>query len=250
MTNTVSPLQPFIDRLSLRSSLRSEEKRALCGMKGHYVEVPAHTDFVRLGEDVDHACMVMNGIVARFDQTRDGARQITAIHIRGDMADLPSVVSPRAGWALQALSPSTIFRIPHPELRRVAHQYPAIAEAFWRDCVADGSLFSQWVVNVGRRNALVRFAHLLCETAIRLEYAGLGNRLAFTLPITQADMADVLGLTAIHVNRTIQALKATGYVSIDRATIVIHQWEQLVLLADFDPTYLLIEDLSARRASA
>ena len=95
--------------------------------------------------------MVVDGLVGRFGQDRDGVRQITCLYIPGDMADLPSVVSPKAGWALGALTSTTILHVPHADLRRLAAKHPGIAEAFWRDCVADGSLFSEWVVNVGWR---------------------------------------------------------------------------------------------------
>jgi CRP-like cAMP-binding protein len=143
-----SALQRFIVRLSSRSTLSEEEKVAVGELQGKMKHVAAHTDFVRLGEEVDHCCLVVDGLVGRFGQNRDGARQITCLNIPGDMADLPSVVSPKSGWGLVALADTAILRLPHADLRRLAAKHPGIAEAFWRDCVADGSIFSEWVVNV------------------------------------------------------------------------------------------------------
>src|SRR6195952_2099878 len=155
-------LQLLVNRLTLRSDLIAQEERAILGLRGQVKQIPTHTDFVRVGEPVDHSCLVAEGLVGRFGQNSDGARQITCLHIPGDMADLPSVVSPRSGWALGALTVTTVLCIPHADLRRLAAKNAGVAEAFWRDCVADGSIFSEWVVNVGRRNAVSRIAHVFC----------------------------------------------------------------------------------------
>lgn len=236
----------FVNRLASRSVLTSEEKSAILGLKGQASEIAAHVDFVRLGEHVDHACLVVEGLVGRFGQNSDGARQITCLHIPGDMGDLPSVVCPKAGWGLTALSRTIIFRIAHDDLRRVAARYSGVAEAFWRDCVADGSIFSEWVVNVGRRDAIARLAHLFCEMAIRSERAGQGDKREFPLPITQADLADATGLTPVHVNRTLKELRTRSIVTAQNGKVTIHDWKQLVSVGDFDDAYMLLDGPSPR----
>jgi CRP-like cAMP-binding protein len=123
-------------------------------------------------------------------------------------------------------------------LRRVAKEYPAIAEAFWRDCVVDASILSQWVVNVGRRDARMRLAHLLCEVAVRMEQAGLGNRAAFELNVTQTQLADALGLTSVHVNRVLQALRREGLIATRSREVRILDWDRLAALGEFDGVYL------------
>jgi CRP-like cAMP-binding protein len=243
-------LQLFANRLASRSILTDEEVSTVLALKGQLKQVAAHVDFVRLGEHVDHSCLLVDGLVGRFGQNRDGVRQITCLHIPGDMADLPSVVSPKSGWALGALTSSTILRIAHTDLRRLAAKHSGIAEAFWRDCVADGSIFSEWVVNVGRRNALSRIAHLLCEMAIRCNKAGQGNRTSFTLPITQADLGDATGLTNIHVNRTLRELRTQGIVELRAGTVTIPDWNRLVSVADFDAAYMLLDGPSLRITEA
>jgi CRP-like cAMP-binding protein len=251
MTETHIPaLQRFVNRLASRSLLTADEESALLSLNGQIKQVATHNDFVRQGEQVDHACLVVDGLVGRFGQNADGARQITCLHIPGDMADLPSVVSPKAGWGLSSLTSTTILRIPHASLRRIAAEHPGIAEAFWRDCVADGSIFSEWVVNVGRRDAISRLAHLFCELAIRCEQAGQGDRAAFPLPITQRDLADATGLTDVHVNRTLKELREQPIVDLRSGTVTIHDWDRLAKIGDFDAGFMLLEGPAPRITEA
>jgi CRP-like cAMP-binding protein len=162
------------------------------------------------------------------------------------MADLPSVVSPKSAWGLTALAPTTVLRVPHAEVRRIAAKHPGVAEAFWRDCVADGSIFSEWVVNVGRRDAIARLAHVFCEMAVRYERAGRGDRRSFLLPATQADLGDATGLTSVHINRTLRVLRTRSIVTVQGGKITIHDWDQLVSTGEFDVGYLLLDELSPR----
>jgi CRP-like cAMP-binding protein len=243
-------LQLFVNRLGSRSLLSDVEVSALLAMNGRLDRVAARTDFIRPGEQVDHSCLVVDGLVGRFGQNSEGARQITCLHIAGDMADLPSVVSPKSAWGLAALAPTTVLRLPHADLRRLAAKYPGIAEAFWRDCVADGSIFSEWVVNVGRRNALARLAHLFCEMAIRCEQAALGDRRSFPLPIIQTDLGDATGLTSIHISRTLRELRLRSIVELRSRTVTIHDWDKLVAIGDFDASFMLLDGPAPRITEA
>jgi CRP-like cAMP-binding protein len=200
--------------------------------------VSANHDFVRLDEMVDHCCVIVEGVAGRFGQNAQGARQITAFHIAGDMPNLHSLVQPRATSALQALTTTTILKIPHRVLRVVAARYPAVAEAFWRDCMVDAAILSQWVVNVGRRDAKTRIAHLLCETAVRFGANGRSDAAGFEFPVTQVHLADATGLTSVHVNRTLKALKSDGAVDVATRMVRILNWDLLARLGDFDPDYL------------
>ncbi|GAA4744265.1 Crp/Fnr family transcriptional regulator [Sphingomonas daechungensis] len=200
-------------------------------------QVRANRDFVRLGETLDHSCLVVAGYVGRFEQNSDGVRQITALHIPGDMADLHSVVQPEATSALQALATTTILRVPHNAVRAATAAFPALAEALWRDCMVDSSILSQWVVNVGRRDARTRIAHLLCEIAVRLQVAPARGEILFPFPLTQNHLADATGLTAVHVNRTIQSLRLDGLADI-KHNARIPDWNALAEAGDFDPDYL------------
>lgn len=233
-----SAIELFVDRLQERSSLDREELDALFSLRGRSSLAQAQVDIVSPGETTDHACLIVDGLAGRFGTAVDGKRQITALHIAGDMCDLHSVVVPKVGWALQALSPTAILRIPHSALRDVARAYPRIAEAFWRDCSVDASVLSQWVVNVGRRDARSRLAHLLCEMALRMENAGLGTRFSFPLQATQNQLGDALGLTSVHVNRSFRVLREKGLAEMRQYRVDIMDWDGLVALGDFDAEYL------------
>lgn len=231
-------LQAFLDRLLRRSVLTEEEQQAILNLPGHAQQMESNRDFVPLGEHVEHACLVVAGIVGRFDQNGEGTRQITAMHVPGDMCDLHSVVQPLPTSALQALSVATILRVPHSAIRAAAAHYPAVAEALWRDCMVDAAILSEWVVNVGRRDAKTRVAHLICEMATRLHATAGGNDFVFDLPVTQIQLAEATAMTAVHVNRTLQSLRADGLIEWHQRVIRVPQWDALVELAEFDPAYL------------
>jgi CRP-like cAMP-binding protein len=239
-----SPFQPFLDKLVLRSQLGPAERKAILGLTGHPIQVETNRDFVRLGERISHASFVVAGLVGTFVQNRDGGRQITAVHIPGDMVDLHSVVAPDACSALQALSVSTILRVSHDLLRDVAHRFPAIAEAFWRECVVDSAVLSEWVLNVGRRDARTRLAHLLCEIACRTERSGDKIGPAVPFPATQTHIADMTGLTPVHVNRVLRLLAKENAVEVRARMIHILDWKRLVEIGDFDGAYLRLEAAS------
>ena len=242
-----SDLQLFLNRLTRRSRLTAEEAAAILNLPTKASQVATNRDFVRVGDEVDHACLVVEGLVGRFGQNADGGRQITSLHIPGDMADLHSVVQPCAASALQALTTTTILRVPHIALRAVAARYPAVAEALWRDCMVDAAILSEWVVNVGRRDSRARAAHLLCEMAVRYEEIGFVRGEEFPFPATQTHIADALGLTPVHVNRTLMHLRGEGLIELGRTTVLIRDWDELARLGDFDPRYLELEDAPEER---
>ena len=243
-TASGASLERFLARLLSRSSLSGDEQAAIRNLRGHAVQVAAHRDIIGPGDTTISACLVMDGLVARFDQMADGLRQFTALYIAGDMCDLHSVVSPTAGWGLQAIASTTILRVPHTDLRELTVRHPAIAFAFWRDAVVDASVLAKWVSNVGRRDARSRLAHLFCELGFRMEAAGLGSRTDFPLPMTQTHLADALGLTPVHVNRTIQTMRRDGLVATENRRVRIERWSELAHIAEFDPQFLLLREQS------
>jgi CRP-like cAMP-binding protein len=221
-----------------RSVLSEEEQHAILDLPGYAAQVRANRDFVRLGEVVDHACLVIDGLVGQFGQNAEGVRQITALQIPGDMANVHSVVLPKATSALQALCTSTILRVPQTAIRAAMRRYPALAEAVWRDCMVDAAILSQWVVNIGRRDARTRMAHLLCEMATRYKGTIDTKEVAFEFSVNQAHLGDATGLTSVHVNRTLKALRDSGHVIMRNRHVTILNWQELTAIGDFDPTYL------------
>ena len=146
-------LRKFLARLLLRSELSEEERQAILALDGDVVRTVAHRDIVRPGQTIDYACLVIGGLAGRFDQLASGKRQITALHIIGDMCDLHSVAVPHTGWGIEALSDTLTLRIPHHALRNLTVSNPRIAFAFWRDTIADASILAKWISALGRRAA-------------------------------------------------------------------------------------------------
>ena len=236
-----SDFKSFVDRLTSRSVLSAEEQQTIMALPSHVQQVDSNRDFVQLGEVVDHACFVVAGIVGRFDQIANGKRQITAFHIPGDMTDLHSVVQPACTSALQALSVATVLCVPHHAIRAAAARHPAIAEALWRDCAVDARILAQWVVNVGRRDAQMRLAHLFCEIAVRLGAAPADGEIISPFAVTQVQLGDATALTPVHVNRSLKRLRDLGLIDFAGRNLCIHDWDGLVELAEFDAAYLQID---------
>ena len=231
----------FLRRLMLRSPLSAEEQRAVLNLSGQRCVIDSRRDIVTPGQTVDHACLVVTGLAGRFDLDAEGHRQITAFYLPGDMCDLHSVPSPHTGWGISALVPMTILRIPHAELRGLVSRYNALALALWRDSVVDASILAKWLAIFAHKTATARLAHLLCEMGIRMETVGLGAKTHFQFAPTQEQLADTLGLTTVHVNRTLQALRKDGLVKCVGQVIEILDWPRLAERAKFDPTYLLLK---------
>jgi hypothetical protein len=112
----------------------------------------------------------------------------------------------------------------------------------WYETLVEGSIFREWVLNVGRRNARTRIAHLLCELALRMEGAGLGGHINYELPITQEQLADAVALTPVHVNRTLMKLQQEGLITRNRRMITVIDWKEMMSQADFEPRYLHIRE--------
>ncbi len=246
---TANVLQPFVDRLMLRSPLGEEQQQALLSLPVQQVHVKKHYDLVALGQQTDASYLVITGVIGRFSQLRNGVRQIVALHVPGDIADLCSVALPKTSWAFHALASVEVMRIAHADLLSIADRYHDIAIAFWRDCVVDMSVMSEWIVSVARRPAGAKIAHLLCELRYRYEKAGLLARDgSYAFPITQMQIADILGITAIHTNRMIRSLRERHLASVAKARVVIHDWQGLMRLAEFDAAYLHFDETGTRTA--
>lgn len=244
-TEHQNALAPFVDRLIARSVLTATEQEAILALPSQHVEVRARHDFVRLREEVTHSCFIASGLVARFGQSRDGLRQITAFHVPGDMADLHSAIRPIGLGGLTALCDTVLLKISHSDIRTLASQYPAVAEAFWRDCMLDAAILMEWITNIGRHDARARLAHILCEMALRY---GRGCAAAsYPFPVTQEQLGDAASLTSVHVNRSLRGLREEGLADVRKGKVEIMDWEGLVRAGEFDPTYLVADTAEGRQ---
>lgn len=185
--------------------------------------------------------LLVSGLMGRLVTLRGGSQQITALQVPGDFVDLHAFLLARMDHSVVALTECSVTTAPHRELMRLTDRYPTLARALWYLTIVDASIHRHWLTVLGRRDALGRLAHLLCELYVRLDDVGLVEDRGFDLPLTQSDAGDVLGLSAVHVNRVAQQLRARGIVSWNRRRIEIRDWRTLSDLAEFEPTYLQLE---------
>jgi CRP-like cAMP-binding protein len=143
--------------------------------------------------------------------------------------------------SVSTISPCTIGFINHDVLRDICHRYPRIASAFWRETLIDAAIFREWVLNVGRREAYTRLAHVLCELVVRLDAVGLVEDHTCNLPITQGEYADAIGVTPVHVNRVLQQLRADGLIELSGDRLNIPNGEKLKEVGEFDSAYLHLD---------
>ncbi|MDB5702402.1 MAG: Crp/Fnr family transcriptional regulator [Sphingomonadales bacterium] len=244
----VSPWMPVIRKLERRHPLSPVDREALAALPMTVREVKAATYLVREGDQPEHCCILLSGYAHRHKLTKEGSRQIVSIHMAGDMIDLQQVLLSRADHNVQTLTRATVGTVATDCLKNLALARPQIAEAFWRDTLIDASIFREWVLNVGRREAPARIAHLLCEFGTRSEGAGLSDCGRFELPMTQEQLADATGMTPVHVNRTLQYLGAQGLIERKMRSINVVDWQNLKRVAGFQDNYLH-EETAASQAT-
>ena len=203
------------------------------------------TFIVREAEAPNNCCLLLSGFAYRHKLVRGGARQILSLHVSGEFVDLQNCLLGTADHNVQTLSRAKVAFIPQAALLDLAAARPTVGRAMWHDTMIDASIFREWVVNVGRRDSMTRIAHLLCEVGVRLGAAGLAQDDAFILPLTQEQLADATGLTSVHTNRVLQALRRDGLISLSTRALKILDWHLLRELGDFNPRYL---HLAASRA--
>ncbi|HEV2558785.1 MAG TPA: Crp/Fnr family transcriptional regulator [Microvirga sp.] len=229
---------PLIRKLESTLQLTEAERQGIASLPLQVQSLRADQDIVRVGDRPSRSCVVLSGYTATYKVTGDGKRQIHAWHIPGDVPDLQSLHLRVLDSSIVTLTPSRVGFVTHDDLRVLCRAEPRIMEVFWRQTLIDGAIFREWMTNIGRREAYNRLAHILCEWMVRLRAVGLTDGSACELPMTQAELADAMGVTTVHVNRVLQELRADGLISLKGSRLEILDWEQLQQVADFDPTYL------------
>ena len=248
--NSAPPLEPMLRKLRNWVKLDPADEQALLDLPHSVVPIDKHKSIVREGEEVAHCWLVLSGFCVRYKYVGTGGRQIVSIHMIGDLVDLQNALLGVADHGLQTLTECKMARLPIQPIRQLTDTRPAIKDALWYDTLVDGSIHREWVANVGRRDAPTRIAHLLCEFALKLEAVHLGEQLNYELPMTQDQLADATGLTAVHVNRVLQSLEKDGLIErVTPKSVLIGDWKKLAAAGDFRRDYLHL-DLAQRRSDS
>lgn len=227
-------------RLWASHFLSRDERDALEDAVVSTRSVNANTDLVREGERMDTLFIVAEGWACRYTTTREGGRQLPALLVPGDVGNLDSLMFDRLDYGVRTLTQATIVALPRDRALALAAQHPGIARTFTWLALVENAILSKWALSLGRRSAKERLAHLLCELSVRLD-AEDGNESSFAFPLTQEQVADALGLTSVHVNRTMQQLRSDGMVATANRTIILPDLQGLRQIGGFDPRYLHAE---------
>jgi CRP-like cAMP-binding protein len=246
--------QPFrqlmLRKLESRGPLDAADRAALLALPFRTQTIEPAAYVVREGERPERSCLIVSGFAYRHKLTLEGARQILSVHIPGDFIDLEAALLNVADHNVQALTRCEMAFVSREALRELILSHPRIGLAMWTDTLIDSSVFREWVVNVGRRDARARISHLLCEFARRLEVAGLAQEYRYELPMTQEQLADATGLTPVHVNRVLQSLVREGLIARNKRVIAIPEWEALRRVAGFSEIYLHLDQVPESHAAA
>lgn len=222
--------------------LSEVERLAFSSLPFFIKTMSASNYIIREQEPTKNCCVLLSGFAFRSKVVGNGGRQILSVHIPGEVLDLQHAFLGIADHSIQMLTDGDVAFVAAEAVYQIAVAHPAIGRAMWLETLAEGSIFREWIANIGRRDARSRVAHLLCEIAVRLHSAGLmaGNR--YELPMTQEQLGDATGLTPVHVNRTLQKLCSDRLITRDKRSITIDNWKALSDAADFNSGYLHLND--------
>lgn len=240
-TVSAHTLAPMVRKLQLWQPLTDHSVEVVLALPHTVRPLEAGQYLIWDGDRPQHTCLLLDGFAYRHKVAGNGGRQILSIHMKGDIVDLQNSLLGVADHNVQMLTAGHVAFIPVDAMRAMAFGHPQIGMAMWYETLVESSIFREWIVNVGRRDARTRIAHLLCEFAVRLEAADLGEQSTYELPITQEQLGDAVSLTPVHVNRTLMRLEEDGLINRSKRVITIRDWNELAKTADFEPRYLHLQ---------
>lgn len=234
-------ITPHLKKLRKRTEISPEEERVLRSLIADTRRVPADRILIRAGEELNNSVFLLDGWMARSKDMATGERQVTELHITGDFPDLHGFTLKRLDHDIITLSECTIGTVPHERLLEVTRNYPHLTRVFWFSTNVDAAITRELALSLGQRSAISRMAHLFCELYVRLDVVGRTNGNRYEFPLTQRELSECLGLTVVHVNRTLQELRRKGLVEFENRHLAILDRVGLEGIAEFDPNYLYLE---------
>lgn len=223
-------------RLAELGSLPSEEQRALDLLVAQRLRhAGAREDLLREGEAPGPMRVVLHGWACRFKQLEDGRRQVVALLLPGDACHLHASLIPESDHDIGTITPVIYAEIPNTALMETTQRFPRILEALWRASVLEAAMQREWLLSLGQRSAFERLAHMTCEIFLRLRALGMTRGDACDFPLTQSDLADMSGLSAVYVNRTLQELRSAGLIVLKGKELQVPNLRALLRAAQFSP---------------
>ncbi|WP_076068156.1 Crp/Fnr family transcriptional regulator [Sphingomonas montana] len=229
---------PFVQKLRGLATLTNDDAAALetaTARPRHYI---ARQDLIREGDEPGPMFVVLEGWVCRYKILPSGTRQIMAFLMPGDACDLHIKLLAEMDHSIQAITTAMVATVGKAEMQAMMLAHPNIASAMYAAQLVDEGIMRAWIVSMGRRSAPERVAHLICELYLRARNIGLTGDGEFALPLSQAVLADALGMTAVHINRVLKELRLAGAMALKRGSVTILDPVKLIQIAGFDENYL------------
>lgn len=231
----------LVRKLSTVADLNAEERSCLNDLCKDVRRIPRRADITSEGDRPEHVHLMITGWAARYKLLPDGSRQIVDFLIPGDFCDVQVTLLEQMDHGIVALTPCRVAHITGDSIDRLASENARIARALWWATLVDEGILREWIVNIGRRDAHERVAHLLCEMHARMKLVGLVDDGRLELPLTQEELADATGLTAVHINRTLQRLRSENLIELGAGMLTILDVPRLQETAGFKSNYLHIK---------
>lgn len=233
-----SPHDRLIRKLESTERLSDADKEALRLLPLTVKKFGPRQEVVSDGDRPSHSCLLVEGMMHRYKMLPNGTRQVLAYHVPGEIPDLLSLFLRTMDHSLGTVSACQAAFIPHSALVALMRERPDVAAAFWRETLIDAAIFREWIVNVGSRPARPRLAHLFCELFNRLQTVGLADEGGFVLPLTQTELGEATGMSAVHVNRSMQELRAEGLIASEGKFLRVLDWPRLKKVGGYERRYL------------
>jgi CRP-like cAMP-binding protein len=229
---------PLVERLGSYLSLTGAEVEFLQSLHQPKRKFSRHREIVIAGNRYDHVFILLGGFVSRYKILPDGKRLVLNVGLPGDLIGFPASLFETAVNSVSSLTEIEVAPVSFTTLFSLFTRFPRVGAALYWSCACEIAMQGEHLVDLGRRSAYERLAHLILELLVRLNAVGLANELSYRLPLTQELMADVLGLSGPHINRMIRCLREEGLVTIEDHHVVIHDLVSLSSLAAFEASYL------------
>jgi CRP-like cAMP-binding protein len=234
-----SQAQPVVRRLNAFRQLTETGVAAVeKALQNRILRAGAHEDLISEGDKPDGVRMLLSGWLCRYKTLEDGRRQIVNFVLPGDTCDAHVFLLSAMDHSIGTLTPVVYAELDRVHFDDLVASDRLVAEALWCETLAGNAVQREWAVNLGRRVALERVAHLLCEIFERLRPVGLTDGKSCAFPVTQMDLADATGLSVVHLNRTLQDLRAAGLIILRDRTLTINDLDALKRAGLFNSNYL------------
>ena len=231
-------LDTLIRKLSIAGGLTQADHKTLRQISLRSRQIPPNQDLTCEGDRPENVHLVLSGFACRYKVLTRGKRHITMLMVPGDFCDLHVAILDEMDHSIATMTPCTVVEIPRATIRDLTENHPHIAHALWWATLVDEAVLREWLVGIAGREAPERMAHLFCELQVRLQAVGLAKDDGYALPFTQIDLADMLGLTPIHVNRVLRDMRIRGLITLSRRYLQIPDVARLHDYCDFSPGYL------------